>query len=127
MAGWIITVALAAIVLTGLAMGDSQPGDRVDALGASIRCPVCQGESILDSPSATATAMLEVVQAKVAAGETDQQILTYFRSRFGDGIILDPPLAGSTLLVWVLPLLAVGGGIWMILSRRRTHEPMDAR
>ncbi len=117
--GWVVTVGLAAIVAVGLVVGDATPEDRVASLGAAIKCPVCQGEAILDSPSPTAKAMLEVVEEKVAAGESDQQIVAYFQGRFGDGIYLDPPFAGRTLLVWLIPLFAVAGGVWMILSRRR--------
>ncbi|MDH5616490.1 MAG: cytochrome c-type biogenesis protein CcmH, partial [Acidimicrobiia bacterium] len=62
-------------------------------------------------------------EEKVAAGETDQQIVAYFQARFGDGIYLDPPFAGKTLLVWLLPVFAVGAGVWMILSRRRKPLP----
>ncbi len=117
--GWVVTVGLAAIVAVGLVVGDATPEDRVASLGAAIKCPVCQGEAIIDSPSPTAKAMLEVVEEKVAAGESDQQIVAYFQDRFGDGIYLDPPFAGRTLLVWLIPLFAVAGGVWMILSRRR--------
>lgn len=117
--GWIVTAVLAAIVVAGFVMGDRRPEDRVASLGASIMCPVCQGEAIVDSPSETARAMVEIVDEKVAAGESDRQILSYFRARYGDAIILDPPFSGKTLLVWLLPLIAVGVGIWLILSRRR--------
>ena len=110
---------LAAVVVAGLIMGDDAPQNRVAALGSRIKCPVCQGEAIGDSPSETARAMVEVVEEKVAAGETDAQIVDYFTARYGDGILLDPPFAGSTLLVWLLPVVAVVGGIWMILSRKR--------
>jgi len=118
-AGWAVTLVLATVVVVGLVIGDSAPQDRVDALGSRIKCPVCQGEAIGDSPSETARAMVEIVAEKVAAGETDGQIVNYFTARFGDGILLDPPFAGRTLLVWLLPVAAVAGGIWMILRRRR--------
>ncbi len=125
--GWVVTVGLAAIVAVGLVVGDATPEDRVASLGAAIKCPVCQGEAIIDSPSPTAKAMLEVVEEKVAAGESDQQIVAYFQARFGDGIYLDPPFAGRTLLVWLIPLFAVAGGVWMILSRRRKpHVKVDS-
>ncbi len=125
--GWVVTVGLAVIVAVGLVVGDATPEDRVASLGAAIKCPVCQGEAIIDSPSPTAKAMLEVVEEKVAAGESDQQIVAYFQARFGDGIYLDPPFAGRTLLVWLIPLFAVAGGVWMILSRRRKpHVKVDS-
>ncbi len=118
--GWGVTLALSAVVVTGLVMGDPRPEDRVEAIGKSIKCPVCQGEAIADSPSETAEAMMEIVEEKVAAGETDQQIYEYFQARYGEGILLDPPFSGKTLLVWLLPVVAVGGGIWMIAGRRRS-------
>jgi cytochrome c-type biogenesis protein CcmH len=123
--GWAITVVLAVVVVVGLIMGDSAAEDRVNALGSRIKCPVCQGEAIGDSPSETSAAMMEIVKEKVSAGETDAQIIDYFTARYGNGILLDPPFSGSTLLVWLLPVAAVVGGIWMILSRRRLPMKME--
>ena len=124
--GWAVTVVLAAIVIVGFLAGDPGEEDRVARLGASIKCPVCQGEAIADSPSPTAQAMMVILEEKVAAGETNQQIYAYFKTRFGDGIVLDPPFAGKTLLVWILPMVAVAGGMWMILSRRPTRSTTPA-
>lgn len=124
LAGSAITVILAAVVIVGLVMGDNAAEDRVNTLGARIKCPVCQGEAIGDSPSETALAMMQIVEEKVAAGESDAQIVDYFTARYGNGILLDPPFSGSTLLVWLLPVVAVAGGVWMILSRKR--QPSDA-
>ena len=124
--GWVVTVALAAVVVGGMIIGDSRDEDRVASLGASIKCPVCQGEAIVDSPSETAQAMVDVLQEKVAEGLSDEQILAYFTDRYGDGIRLDPQFTPQTLLLWLLPLVAVAGGVWMILSRRRRPEPLDA-
>lgn len=124
--GWAVTVVLATIVIVGFVLGDARPEDRVAALGASIRCPVCQGEAIIDSPATTAQVMMEIVEEKVASGESDEQIIQYFTARYGDGILLDPPLEGKTLMVWILPLLAVGGGIWMIRSRLRARAGAES-
>jgi cytochrome c-type biogenesis protein CcmH len=125
--GWAVTVVLAAIVVGGLALGNASPEDRVASIGAVIRCPVCQGEAIIDSPAETAAVMMDIVEEKVAAGETDQQIIQYFEERYGAGILLDPPFAGKTIMVWIAPLLALGGGIWMILSRRRKPDSVESR
>jgi cytochrome c-type biogenesis protein CcmH len=122
--GWVVTAVLAVVVVAGFVMGDARPEDRVQQLGEAIKCPVCQGEAIIDSPSPTSAAMMEIVEEKVAAGETDQQIYAYFKSRYGDGIVLDPPLGGKTLFVWLAPLLAVAGGLWLIATRRRKHDPV---
>lgn len=124
--GSLITIVLAAIVVAGFVLGDPSPRDRVTSIGAIIRCPVCQGEAIVDSPAETARVMMDIVEEKVASGETDQQIIQYFRARYGDGIVLDPPFAGKTIMVWIVPLLALGGGIWMILARRRQPESVES-
>ncbi|HSR47185.1 MAG TPA: cytochrome c-type biogenesis protein, partial [Anaerolineales bacterium] len=100
------------------------PEDRVATLGAAIKCPVCQGEAIIDSPSETASAMMELLEEKVAAGETDQQIIDFFQSRFGDGIYLDPPFEGKTVVVWLTPVAAIAGGLWLISRRRRRPESL---
>ncbi len=117
----IATIALTAFVVAGMIAGDATEADRVRALGNRIRCPVCQGESIADSPSDTAAAMMDIVADRVAAGQSDQQIIDYFVSRYGNFILLDPPFAGRTLALWLLPIVAAGIGVWLIIGRRRTH------
>ena len=120
----IVTVALAAVVLFGFVDGEPSDPDRVAALGSRIRCPVCQGEPIADSPAETAEAMMRIVEERVAAGETDAQIVEYFRSRYGDWVVLDPPFRGATLFLWLLPLVALGAGVVLIAGRvRRVREP----
>ncbi len=120
MVAGLVTVGLAVIVVVGIIIGDSTPQDRVQALGSSIKCPVCQGEAIADSPSETATAMMDVVAEKVDEGLSDDQIFEYFRARYGDGILLDPPFRGRTLVLWLLPVAAVAAGVFMILGRRQS-------
>lgn len=122
----LFTAALAVIVVVGIAIGDSTPQDRVQALGSSIKCPVCQGEAIADSPSETATAMMDVVAEKVDEGLTDDEVFEYFQARYGDGILLDPPFRGRTLLLWLLPVAAVVVGVFMILGRRQSLAPPPA-
>jgi cytochrome c-type biogenesis protein CcmH len=120
-----MTVALAAIVVAGLVMGDDSETDRTRALGARIKCPVCQGEAIVDSPAETSRAMMDIVAERVSAGQTDDQIIDYFTSRYGEGILLDPPFRGRTLALWLLPLVALAAGIALILGRRRSSAATD--
>jgi cytochrome c-type biogenesis protein CcmH len=115
----VITAGLAVVVLVGVVIGDSTGQDRVQALGSSIKCPVCQGEAIADSPSETANAMMDVVAEKVDEGLSDDQIFEYFRARYGDGILLDPRFEAKTFLLWLLPVAAVAAGVIMILRRRQ--------
>lgn len=119
----VVTIALAAIVVVGLVQGDKSDEDRARAVGSRVKCPVCQGVAIADSPSDTARAMMDVVEERIAEGWSDNQIIDYFSERYTDSIVIDPPFAGNTLLVWLLPLLAVVAGVFMIFTRRKAPAP----
>ncbi len=128
MKDWIHFVLIgifALIIVVGAIIGDASTEDRARAVGARIMCPVCQGSAIVGSPSETATAMMDKVEEQVAAGWSDDQILTFFRDRYGESIILDPAFSGRTLVVWLLPMFALGVGVWMIVQRRRVLPLMD--
>lgn len=115
-----LTLVLVAIIVVGVTTAPPSD-DRVEQLGQRIRCPVCQGESIADSPSETARAMMARVEEQVAAGASDQAVIDFFQSRYGDDILLDPPFSGSTLVLWMLPLVALGMGVALVTSTvRRT-------
>jgi len=118
----VITVALAAIVVAGLIVGDPTPEDRVNSLGERIKCPVCQGVTIAESPSKTAQTMMAITREKVAAGWTDDQIIQYFEDRYNTAILVDPPFSGKTLFVWLLPGVALIAGVALILSKMRSRR-----
>ena len=116
------TLLLAGVVIWGLTVGEPTDRDRVKALGARIRCPVCQGESIVDSPTPYARDILDFVEEQVEEGWTDEQILDYLEDRFA-GIRLDPRFSGSTVLLWLLPLGVALAGI--VLGARRLIRPQE--
>ncbi|NOY56886.1 MAG: cytochrome c-type biogenesis protein CcmH [Actinobacteria bacterium] len=118
----VITLVLAGIVVAGLIAGDATPEDRVNSLGQRIKCPVCQGVTIAESPSETAQTMMAITREKVAAGWTDDQIIQYFEDRYNTAILVDPPFSGKTLLVWLLPGVALIAGVALILSKMRSHR-----
>lgn len=93
---------------------------RVQALGKQLRCAVCQGVSIADSPASMARAQLDTVRELVAEGKTDQEVVDYFVARYGEWVLLEPPATGFNWLVWLGPvaLVAVGGlVIWRQFQR----------
>ena len=101
--------------------GPETPAERVDRISADLRCPVCQGLSARDSPSETARDMRNVVALRVAAGATDDAIRDEFRAAYGDWVMLQPPLLAPAGLVWLAPLVLIGGGLtWALRNARRT-------
>jgi cytochrome c-type biogenesis protein CcmH len=115
-----LIVLAGAVVLYGLFAGDAGDEDRAEAISNRLRCPVCQSESLQDSNSETAIEMRTIVREQVAAGKSDDEIIDFFTARYGDWVLADPPASGSTLWVWVLPFVALAGGIWAIKTRLRT-------
>lgn len=115
----LVTIALAAVVVWGVVAGITGAGDRdrVRALTSRLRCPVCQGESVADSPSESARDIAALVEQQVQAGWSDEQVERYFVDRYGAWVLLDPPRSGSTLLLWAVPLVAVTGGAVAVVSR----------
>jgi cytochrome c-type biogenesis protein CcmH len=78
---------------------------RAQALFHEIRCVVCQGESIADSSADIAADMRRLIRGRVAMGDSNDAIKTYLASRYGDGILMQPPLTSSTALLWFGPLI----------------------
>lgn len=93
--------------------------ERVDRITAELRCPVCQGLSVRDSPSETARQMRDLVVARVAEGRTDDAIRDEFRRSYGDWILLSPPLLAPGGLIWLVPLAALAVGSALALRRAR--------
>lgn len=92
--------------------------ERARAVESEIRCPVCQGLSIADSPAVTAQQMRDVVRSQLEAGATDDAIRAYFTARYGQWILLVPDARGGIVL-WLLPAVAIGLGLAVIASRSR--------
>jgi cytochrome c-type biogenesis protein CcmH len=89
---------------------------RARAISQNLRCMVCQGEDIDESNAELAGDLRKLVRARLVAGDTDAQVTEYVRARYGDQVLLRPPLQGSTLLLWLFPFIVLGGGFW--LARR---------
>jgi len=95
---------------------------RVQKLGKELRCAVCQGLSVADSPSSMARAQLDKVRELVSQGKSDQEIRDYFVARYGEWVLLQPKAEGVNLLVWLGPVALLLGGAYVI-SRQVRKEP----
>ncbi len=120
---WLL--ALTALFLMPVAVHADALDEGVRRVALQLQCPVCEGETVADSPSGLAADMRAVIRTKLMAGESDQQILNEFVASYGDGILTEPPKRGISLGVWVGPLigLALGVGVLTLLLRA-WHRPV---
>jgi cytochrome c-type biogenesis protein CcmH len=98
---------------------------RTVEVAGLLRCPVCQGLSIADSPSEMAINMKGQVHELLARGYTQDQILSYFEQSYGQFVLLRPKFRGVNSLVWLLPIAALAFGALAVFAKtRRLAEPL---
>jgi cytochrome c-type biogenesis protein CcmH len=122
-----IWVALTVLVPAGVAASqaadsairDSALDAQVQAVAATLRCPVCQNLSVFDSPSELALSMKQIVREQLAAGASPDDVRSYFVARYGEWILLRPEPKGFNLVVWLLPAIALAVGGFLVVMRAR--------
>jgi cytochrome c-type biogenesis protein CcmH len=92
---------------------------RARDIGRDIRCMVCQNQSIEDSEVGLARDLRLIVRERITAGDSDEQVRAFLHARYGDFVLLKPPFAWSTAILWATPAVAVLGGFALILAARR--------
>jgi cytochrome c-type biogenesis protein CcmH len=95
---------------------------RARNLQRQLRCLVCQGESIDESRSDFAADMRHLVRQQIAQGRSDQQIEDFLKARYGNFILMKPPLEGDTAFLWAAPFLVLilaGGVAIFVVSKAR--------
>ena len=97
----------------------ADPGKEAEAkrLMETLRCLVCQGQSIADSDADMAGDMRHLVRSRIAAGESPDQVRGWLIARYGSWVSYQPALSGSTLLLWLVPLVLLLGGGALALRR----------
>ena len=110
-------------------LADSKLEGRAVALQKELRCVVCQGESLDESAAPLAEDLRRLIRARLENGESDAQIENYLVARYGDFILMKPPLEPGTYLLWFGPLIAVTiGGVVaaaaIIRARRNERAEM---
>ncbi len=102
-------------------MADPALQARAETLYGKIRCVVCQSESIGDSNADVARDMRALIRERLKAGDGEQAIVAFLRDRYGDTVLMTPPVRPATWLLWAGPFLALLGGAAMarrIFARR---------
>ena len=107
-------------------LADAELEARAEALDRELRCVVCQSQSIAESNADLAKEMRVVVRERLTAGDSDKEALAYIVSRYGDYVLLRPPVQGNTLILWLFPavtLIVSAAGAFVYLRRRPTEAP----
>jgi cytochrome c-type biogenesis protein CcmH len=125
-------LAAIALLLAAITSGSSlavQPDEmlkdpnleaRARELSRELRCMVCQNQSIDDSEAPLARDLRLLVRERLTKGDTDQQVLDFLVARYGEFVLLKPPLESRTIILWTLPPLALlAGAIGLFFAGRR--------
>jgi len=115
----------------GVPISGAMLDKRTDEVAGLLRCPVCQGLSVADSPSTMARDMKQNVREMLGRGYTQEQILAFFERSYGQFVLLKPKFQGVSLLVWLLPIAALLFGAVVVVSKAKQLEeappaPADA-
>ncbi|HYM62009.1 MAG TPA: cytochrome c-type biogenesis protein [Thermoanaerobaculia bacterium] len=111
----------------GLPLAGDALNSQTTEVSSMLRCPVCQGLSVADSPSAMAVNMKEQVRELLARGYTKEQILSYFERSYGQFVLLKPKFQGVNALVWILPIAAlILGAVIVVTKVKRLEQPAIA-
>lgn len=121
-----LTAGPALAVLPSEMLKDPALEARAEALSKNIRCQVCQNEDIDDSAAPLAADMRRLIREKMVAGWSDPQILDFLVKRYGDNVLMRPPVKPTTWVLWFGPaalLVVTAGGIAVAARRRRAAAP----
>ena len=115
------------------ALPDAAQELRARELSRELRCLVCQNQSIAESNAPLAADLRRIVRERIAAGESDAEVLDYMVARYGDWVLLKPPLKSTTYVLWFGPtllLLLAAGAVALYFRRARGRAaaalPLDA-
>jgi cytochrome c-type biogenesis protein CcmH len=104
-------------------MADPAKEARARDLSRELRCMVCQNQSIDDSDAPLARDLRLLVRERIGAGDSDGQVIDFLVARYGEFVLLKPRFTPQTLLLWLLPPLALlGGGVALWLHSRRRSK-----
>jgi len=131
----LLQTVLLCLLFAAPAMAVSDPSEllpnlvqeqRAEALGDQLRCLVCQNESIEQSDADLARDLRRIIRQRIVAGDSDQQIMDWMVTRYGDFVRLNPPFKAMTLVLWGAPLLALLVGVLAVFFARRRHRPVPS-
>lgn len=118
-----MTPALLAAALfaapAAMAADDADAAARARALATGLRCVVCQNQSLVDSDADLARDMRAIIRERIDAGDSDAEVRDYLVERYGEFILLRPPLRPSTWILWAGPAVFLGLALLLAATRLR--------
>lgn len=122
---WVLFISLLlALSFNGAAqITDADVEARAKEVGRSLRCVVCQNQTIDDSDAPLAIDMRKLVRTRLKEGDSNAEVIDYMRERYGDFVLLKPPVQSNTYILWFLPfiLLIVALG-WFSRAARKEED-----
>lgn len=103
-------------------LADPRQEEQAKALMETLRCLVCQGQSIADSDAEMAGDMRALVRTRVEVGEKPEAIRAWLIERYGNWVSYEPPLDGLTWPLYALPVVFLGFGLWIVSGRLRRRR-----
>ena len=106
---------------------DPRQEREAKALMETLRCLVCQGQSIADSDAEMAGDMRALVRERIKQGQKPEEIRAWLIERYGEWVSYKPPLAPLTWPLWAAPLLLLAGGLWLARGRFKRRSSNQGR
>jgi cytochrome c-type biogenesis protein CcmH len=113
-------------VLPDEVMSDPAKELRARGLSRELRCMVCQNQSIDDSEAPLARDLRLLVRERIAAGDSDTQVIDFLVARYGEFVLLKPRFERQTLLLWLVPPLLLLGGAIVLWRHTRRRSPAES-
>jgi cytochrome c-type biogenesis protein CcmH len=129
----ILMALLAAALVAGLAfaqgVSEAEVNTRTEAVAKTLRCVVCQNQTINESPTPLAEDMKKLVRTRIIAGDSDDEVREYMRARYGDYVLMTPPFQMNTWFLWLGPFVLIAGMalwfIWRVRARATAGNKRD--
>ncbi|MBK8458416.1 MAG: cytochrome c-type biogenesis protein CcmH [Phyllobacteriaceae bacterium] len=125
LAAAVVIVAPAFAVSPEEVLADPALEARARAISAELRCLVCQNQSIDDSDADLAGDLRRLVRERLLSGDSDEEVIAFLVSRYGEFVLLKPQFSNRNLLLWATPAIALlaGGAFALFAARRRKPAP----